>query len=224
LYIFFVIFVGAVVLLSQPKQINIEDEKIILQNYEYDILEVHKKEIAEQGYENVYFELNPVVQQLDKVELKYNYRVDLHGTVEKAIINKYVFYAKFYIVKVDKKDYIFKNKQLSENFIKEIKKYTKEDYKIKNSVLIVGKESPQKQINLIIKQKKEAYEKTLAEAARKKAEANKKKTKIKTTTEKAKSGNKKIYQDYAHDLVINKYGWTEYDFNCLVKLWQKESG
>lgn len=32
------------------------------------------------------------------------------------------------------------------------------------------------------------------------------------------------YQNYAHDLVINKYGWSEYDFQCLVKLWNRESG
>lgn len=32
------------------------------------------------------------------------------------------------------------------------------------------------------------------------------------------------YQNYAHDLVINKYGWSEYDFQCLIKLWNRESG
>lgn len=31
------------------------------------------------------------------------------------------------------------------------------------------------------------------------------------------------YQAYAHDLVINTYGWTEDDYNALVKLWTKES-
>lgn len=31
------------------------------------------------------------------------------------------------------------------------------------------------------------------------------------------------YQNYAHDLVINAYGWSEYDFECLVKLWNRES-
>ena len=31
------------------------------------------------------------------------------------------------------------------------------------------------------------------------------------------------YQNYAHDLVINTYGWSEYDFECLVKLWNRES-
>ena len=214
LYIFFIILVGTIVLFSQPKKINVKNEKLILQNYEYGILEVRKKEIVEQGYENVYFEINPIVQRLDEIGLKYNYRVDLHGTVKKAIINKYIYYAKFYVVKVDNKDYIFKNKQLSENFIKEIKKYTKEDYEIKNLILLIGKESSQNQIDNIIKQKKEAYEKALAEAAARKKRNH---------SSRATSGSKAEYQNYAHNLVINTYGWTEYDFECLIWLWDKES-
>ena len=31
-------------------------------------------------------------------------------------------------------------------------------------------------------------------------------------------------QNYAHDLVINSYGWSEADFVALVNLWNKESG
>ena len=31
-------------------------------------------------------------------------------------------------------------------------------------------------------------------------------------------------QNYAHDLVINSYGWSEQDFLALVNLWNKESG
>lgn len=38
------------------------------------------------------------------------------------------------------------------------------------------------------------------------------------------TGSKAEYQAYAKDLCINTYGWTENDFNCLVKLWNKESG
>jgi hypothetical protein len=36
--------------------------------------------------------------------------------------------------------------------------------------------------------------------------------------------NKQKYKNYAHDLVINKYHWTEKDYSNLVKLWNKESG
>lgn len=31
-------------------------------------------------------------------------------------------------------------------------------------------------------------------------------------------------QSYAHDLVVNAYGWSEEDFVALVNLWNKESG
>lgn len=52
----------------------------------------------------------------------------------------------------------------------------------------------------------------------------KKKTTKKTTVKKATKGDKKVYQNYAHDLVINKYGWTEEDFDALVWIWNRESG
>ena len=38
------------------------------------------------------------------------------------------------------------------------------------------------------------------------------------------SASKSELQSYARDLVINTYGWTEYDFECLVNLWNRESG
>lgn len=37
------------------------------------------------------------------------------------------------------------------------------------------------------------------------------------------TGSKAEYQQYAHDEVINR-GWSEYDFTCLVNLWNRESG
>lgn len=48
-----------------------------------------------------------------------------------------------------------------------------------------------------------------------------KQTKTVSTTKVA--GTKAEYQAYAHDLVINTYGWTEEDYQALVKLWTKES-
>ena len=63
---------------------------------------------------------------------------------------------------------------------------------------------------------------------------NKAKKNVKKTTKKVtikKYVNAKIrrtstneYQNYAHNLVINQYGWSEYDFECLIKLWNRESG
>lgn len=42
----------------------------------------------------------------------------------------------------------------------------------------------------------------------------------------ASSSNQSVaaLQSYAHDLVINSYGWSEDDFNALVNLWNRESG
>lgn len=39
----------------------------------------------------------------------------------------------------------------------------------------------------------------------------------------ATTGSKAEYQAYAKDLCLNSYGWSENDFNCLVKLWERES-
>lgn len=40
----------------------------------------------------------------------------------------------------------------------------------------------------------------------------------------ASSTSVEVLQAYAHDLVINSYGWTESDFISLVALWNRESG
>lgn len=42
-------------------------------------------------------------------------------------------------------------------------------------------------------------------------------------TERATSGSKAEYQDYAYGLVI-AMGWSETDFQCLINLWERESG
>ena len=40
----------------------------------------------------------------------------------------------------------------------------------------------------------------------------------------ASGGEKRDYQKYAYLECINTYGWTERDFECLVYLWNRESG
>jgi len=56
-------------------------------------------------------------------------------------------------------------------------------------------------------------------------EKPKSKPKIEQKTAIAQNLNASVsdYQNYAHNLVINTYGWTETDFDCLVKLWTRES-
>ena len=46
--------------------------------------------------------------------------------------------------------------------------------------------------------------------------------KIAKKVQKRKKYNKNTIKLYAHNLVL-KYGWTEYDYECLVKLWHRES-
>lgn len=46
---------------------------------------------------------------------------------------------------------------------------------------------------------------------------------IENKTNTVVTGTKAEYQSYAHDLCINTYGWTENDYQCLVKLWERES-
>ena len=103
-----------------------------------------------------------------------------------------------------------------------------EDLKIKMEEERKVKEEEEKRI---------AEEKAKAEAeqkAREEAEAKKKAEELRIaqskqvtsrggTSVRAATGTKAEYQAYAKDLCINTYGWTENDFNCLVKLWERES-
>ena len=79
------------------------------------------------------------------------------------------------------------------------------------------------------KAKAEAEQKAKEEAeAKKKAEElriaqSKQVTSRGGTSVRTATGTKAEYQAYAKNLCINTYGWTENDFNCLVKLWERES-
>lgn len=103
-----------------------------------------------------------------------------------------------------------------------------EDLKIKMEEERKAKEEEEKRI---------AEEKARAEAeqkAKEEAEAKKKAEELRIaqskqvtsrggTSVRATTGTKAEYQAYAKDLCINTYGWSENDFNCLVKLVEKES-
>lgn len=78
------------------------------------------------------------------------------------------------------------------------------------------------------KAEKKAEEERLAKEKEKQetvkvAQATSRSSSTRTTTTQA-TGTKAEYQAYAKDLCINTYGWTENDYQCLVKLWNKESG
>lgn len=103
-----------------------------------------------------------------------------------------------------------------------------EDLKIKMEEERKAKEEEEKRI-AEEKAKAEAEQKAKEEAeAKKKAEElriaqSKQVTSRGGTSVRAATGTKAEYQAYAKNLCINTYGWTENDFNCLVKLVEKES-
>ena len=103
-----------------------------------------------------------------------------------------------------------------------------EDLKIKMEEERNAKEEEEKRI-AEEKAKAEAEQKAKEEAeAKKKAEElriaqSKQVTSRGGTSVRTATGTKAEYQAYAKDLCINTYGWTENDFNCLVKLWERES-
>lgn len=70
----------------------------------------------------------------------------------------------------------------------------------------------------------EAAAKAAAEAAAKKAAEEAARQRAIEAASPKVDYTKSEYQSYAHDLVINTYGWTEADFEALVKLWNRESG
>lgn len=67
---------------------------------------------------------------------------------------------------------------------------------------------------------------SLEKKATKKKKTKKKKTTKKKTTKKKSTKVHSIAEckAFAHNEVINRYHWSESDWNALVKLWNKESG
>ena len=97
--------------------------------------------------------------------------------------------------------------------------------KTKEEELITAEEKRAEEEAARKKAEEEAAEKArkeAEEAARKKAEEEE----ARKRAEAVISSNQTVasLQDYAHDLVINTYGWSEDDFVALVKLWNEESG
>lgn len=225
--------VGGIFLTMQKTKSK--DTVLKLQSFETKILNEHKQKLTEQGYENVSYELNKIIQEMQKNNMVYRPSVNLNNSIKDTIIKKYDFYATYYKITIDDKDYIFKNKEKCEEFINNIQQYTSQKYEITIVRLIVNKETSDEDLTNIITNKKAAYEKAKAEEearrkaqeeARKKAEqeAAKKKRiaeeqeKHQQSQQNTSSGSLSKYQQYAHDLVINTYGWSEYDFQCLVNL------
>lgn len=226
--------------------IKTENANVVVQakgiSLEKQVLDDHVKTIEAKGYENVTYELNKIVETVEKNNVpRRNVNVTSRGSAEdrikEAIVSRYDFYATYYKVQIDGNDYLFKNNSECEDFIHKINEYDSQEYTIETTKKIIYQETKEEDLSNIINTKKEAYE---AEQARLRAEAEAKERARKAAEEKAKrekeqstttaqsssSGSYSLsdYQAYAKDLVINTYGWSEYDFECLVKLWNRESG
>ena len=226
--------------------VKTENANVVVQakgiSLEKQVLDDHVKTIEAKGYENVTYELNKIVETAEKNNVpRRNADVTSRGNMEdrikEAIVSRYDFYATYYKVQIDGNDYLFKNNSECEDFIHKINEYDSQEYTIETTKKIIYQETKEEDLSNIINTKKEAYEAEQArlraeaeakERARKAAEekARREKEQSTTTAQSSSSGSYSLsdYQAYAKDLVINTYGWSEYDFECLVKLWNRESG
>ena len=204
-------------------------------SFETETLNNYVKSLETKGYENVTYELNKIVAAAEKNNTvnprKLRSDMTIADQMKEIIIKRYDFYATYYKVQIDGNDYLFKNNSECENFIAKIKEYDNQEYSIETTKKMINQETKEEDLSAVINTKKEAYE---AEQARLKAEAEAKKKKEEearrqrereqSTTTASSSGSLSDYQAYAKNLIINTYGWSEYDFECLVKLWNRESG
>lgn len=187
-----------------------------------DIIETYVKKLENQGYENVSYELSYLIKFSKENNIPIRPSISNGMSIEDSFIKMYDYYATYYMVQVNEKDYLFKSETEANNFVNTLNKYDGQKYTINTTKKMVNKETEENEINDIVEIKKQAYEKAKAEAeAKRKAEEQARKEKSTTTQS---SSSVSVLQAYAHDLVINSYGWSENDFNALVKLWNRESG
>lgn len=115
-----------------------------------------------------------------------------------------------------------------DNVTKEQNTLTEKQIQLEENMKILETSKAEKKAEeeRLAKEKAEAEEKAKQEAI-KVAQAKTQVTSRGGTTARSSSTvtySLNEYQAYAKDLCINTYGWTENDFQCLVKLWNRESG
>lgn len=216
--IFFIVLLFGAITATSSKETNSQQT---WENVEANIIDNHKQELSAKGYENVTAELKFVIKFERENHMTPRRRsLKMGETLEDIIIDYYDYYADYYSATIDNTSYLFKTKAEADNFLANIKKYDKTTYQIKTIKKLVESESKQEDIDKAISTKKAAYEKAQAEAAAR--------ARAKAAQHSSSSGSTNYsvaeLKAYAHDLVINTYGWSEYDFDCLVKLWNRESG
>ena len=194
------------------------------------IIEKYVKKLEDEGYEEVSYQLNKIIEFSEENHIQINTTRLAGESLEDMIIKRYDYFAMYYQAHIDDKDYLFKHENECNQFVETIKGYDNQTYEINKVKKLIRNETSQDEINEIIETKKQAYEKAKAEEeARRKAQEEaerqaRERAKQQSTTQSSSSQNLSSLQAYAHNLVINTYGWSEYDFDCLVKLWNRESG
>ena len=139
--------------------------------YIEDILNGRIQELKDEGYVEVSYELNPIVQQVG-VSLRTAPMAttgNLEEDMKQAVLKNYLFYANYSSVSENEETiYYFKTPELSDNFITEINKYDKTDFKTETVKKIIGAETSQEILDNAIESKRIIAEKR--EAARRKEE------------------------------------------------------
>ena len=162
--------------LKQPEKITETKEKAMKK-----IVNNYVKELENQGYQNISYELSAFYELSEKYlikipkELPWAYDSSISDYLENKIIHNYDYYVDYTTIKVDDNTYLFKTTNELEVFKEEILKYDNKDYEIDTIREIINKETSQDVLNVLITQKKDAYEKRKAaeaeaEAARIRAE------------------------------------------------------
>ena len=206
---------------NQNQSISAEEQE----RFRNEIIEKYVKELEKDGYENITYKTSAIIEFSEKNHIQINMTRQPGESLDDMIIKRYDYYATYYKVVIGEKDYLFKNEDSAQTFIQNINKYDNNKYSIDKIKKLIKNETSQNEINDIIDIKKQEYEKKKAEEeARRKAAEEQAKKQQSTTNNSSSSQSVAELQSYAHNLVINTYGWSEYDFECLVKLWNRESG
>lgn len=145
------------------------------------------------------------------------------------IIAIYCFFTTKSIIEIHKEFDDFKNYTIEVN--NELNSKNEENEKLQEEVNSTKEEleSTKNELEELKTSKAEQEKKEKEEAERKAKELEEQQKRLAKVTSRGSStvrtsGSKSEHQSYAYDLCINTYGWTENDYNCLVKLWNKESG
>ena len=175
------------------------------------IVDDYVKELKEQGYQNISYELSAFYELSEKYlikaprDLPSTNNNDISDYIKNSIIKGYNYYTIYNTIKIDDNIYLFKTIEELENFKNEILKYDNINYDIDTTKDVINKETTQDVLNKVITQKKDDYEKRKAaeEEARRRAEEERlARLKAQQDAEAAKRREQQLYNiDYSNAIV-----------------------